>query len=614
MLNKLKAFYKNNKSIKYVLYGLSAFLGVCGFVGILKIAANNLEVANLIIIPLVFILLFLAYSKTKPLMRREKVFCTIFSVIASLILVLGTQLEFTSQIYWTLMTLLKIICTCFATYPLVNIFLNWLNGSRLQATKGYQKFTNKKIPIIIFCIIAIGGLLGWLALFPGVWECDVATSLAILNQTDIEMASVTGAHWSIPVTMIYNLFLNLGNYLFGSQEFGIAIYSFLQMMFLSYVAMRITYFAFLKTKNVYLLIFAVLFFTIFPFYIIMTVYIAFDPLFSGIFALIVLNLFELIEDKTYWRKKYKPIILGVLCLLLCFIRNNGVLCLLIALPIVLVFCRQKRLLTCLLFILPVGLYCLYRGPILNLFHITTDTAINESLSVPSQQIGRVYTKNHDVITQDEEAALQQYYNNPGQNFLKYIDAPMIADYTKGYLNNAVVKGQLVEYVSVWLSLGLKDPINYIEAFLINSLGFWYPNKSHNDTRVVLPYFGFYMSHRDDDRYINISRNSLFPAYEKVLESFIAFNNWKKIPVLSTLTTPGIYLLVFIFLIGLIIVRRRFKYIVPLSMIIGLYVTILLGPVAIFRYSFPIIICWPILIAQILQLKGQKNLSPHKRKK
>ena len=157
---------------------------------------------------------------------------------------------------------------------------------------------------------------------------------------------------------------------------------------------------------------------------------------------------------------------------------------------------------------------------------------------------------------------------------------------------------------MWASIGVKDPENYVEAFLLNSLGFWYPNKNYNDDRMYHPYIEIEMldAAKWNPRYVQIKRESKFPIYEKILNITIGKNVWKRIPVISTIFTTGTYFIIFIFLFLLTILRRNFKYMLPISIILGLYATLFLSPVAVFRYCFPIIMASPLMINLILYQK------------
>ena len=113
------------------------------------------------------------------------------------------------------------------------------------------------------------------------------------------------------------------------------------------------------------------------------------------------------------------------------------------------------------------------------------------LSIPSQQLARVYNYNIDVFNEEEIEELNKSYSKL-ENFKYYTERQSISDLTKGVLNSDYVKNNLNKYIKLWLNIGLKDPKNYVEAFLLNNLGYWYPNKNYKDDRMYHPYIEYEM--------------------------------------------------------------------------------------------------------------------------
>ena len=51
-----------------------------------------------------------------------------------------------------------------------------------------------------------------------------------------------------------------------------------------------------------------------------------------------------------------------------------------------------------------------------------------------------------------------------------------------------------------------------------------------------------------------------------------------------------------------VLKRKWKILIPCSIVAGLYITILLAPVSIFRYCYPAIIVMPIVFSMTLSAK------------
>ena len=447
------------------------------------------------------------------------------------------------------------------------------------------------------------GFLVFLALYPGVYGYDAGAQTKMILYKDVNLTS----HFSIPYSFVLTKLILLGKTLFGSYEAGFATYSFIQMLFMSYVATKITIYVVKITKNSYMYLACILLFSLCPLYTVMVISSAQDVFFSGFFALIIINVLNLIYDKNYYKSWYNPLSLVILILLLCLARNNGFYTILVALPFILIFNKNKKIITFIIFLIPLLMYKIYTGPIQHKMGVIKYDTMNEMMSIPSQQIARVYTYNKKSFSKNDIKNLNKYYFNL-DNFKYYKINQLISDQSKGAINNDNVSNDLGGYIKFWWKLGIKNPENYVEGFLLNSLGFWFPNKNYHDYRMYHPYIEYKMMDGKfyDKRYLEIRRKSKFTLYEKLLNITLVENKWKRIPVISTFFTTGSYFVTILFLIGISIIKKRWSLFVPLSIILGLYVTLFLSPVCLFRYCFPIFIIMPIIISLILTSNTKRN--------
>lgn len=590
---------KNKKyiasNLKNIIPFVLSFISTLGINGLITITSE--QFTNNSFVYFIFFALFLfTFSKIKILKKGYTIFSIIFSVFLSLVLIIGSQLEFYSEIIWSFATLIKIIALSVSIFPLNYLLLKYVDKFKIQKS---DNINYKKIFVITFLIILFFNFLVFLALYPGEYGYDAGFQIMEILEKDVQITS----HFSLLFSFILAKVVNLGKVLFGSYQVGFGIYCFLQMTFLSYVATKITVFCVKRIPNKIIYFINVLFFSFFPLYTLMSISAAQDSVFAGLFCLIILNVIELIENKDYWKNKLKPISLGILIFLLCLIRNNGFYCILISISFIFLACKNKKVVVLLIFIIPLFAYKIYSGPVFNILGVTKTDTFREMLSIPSQQFARVYNYNLKVFSKEELKQLKKFYPQI-DDFKYYTYRQSIADPTKSVLNNKYVKSNLKDYISLWTSNGVKDPENYVEAFLLNSLGFWYPNKNYNDDRMYHPYIEIEMmdAAKWNPRYVQIKRESKFPIYEKILNITIGKNAWKRIPIISTIFTTGTYFIIFIFLFLLTILRRNFKYMLPISIILGLYATLFLSPVALFRYCFPIIMVSPLMINLILYQK------------
>ena len=180
------------------------------------------------------------------------------------------------------------------------------------------------------------------------------------------------------------------------------------------------------------------------------------------------------------------------------------------------------------------------------------------------------------------------------------------DKYKNSLIGERVLQQKKEFIKLYVNIGLKDPKNYIEAFLLGNLGLWYPNKNYYDSRVFLQFGEYNMPYDDVIKYTKLHKDSKLVLYNAFLKKLCLDSSWADIPVISSFFSLGIYFWFLLLSIGVIIIKKKWKLLIPLSSIFGLTLTIVFAPVIVLRYLFPVIITVPILLSLIFSINTIKN--------
>lgn len=600
-----KSAKKVNKyfNLDFKLLGqvLVSFLGSAGLFWALQIKTSSVITDSMFTVVVFALLLFINRRLTK-LSKGEHILQVCFAILLAIIGVVGAQLDTKHEIFWTLGTVVKIFCLTFTFLPVFNYLIAAIKKCKLA---NFSVKKPRKLFWITFGLIVFFNFLVFLALFPGVYNYDVGAQVIQILRDDVQM----NTHFSILFSLLVALPINFGQTVFHSPEIGFAIFAFLQMLVLDFVAAKVAIFAVKHTKNSYLYLFSLLFFSFFPFFTVMTISSAQDTLFGAMLALTLLNLFEMVEDDHYWQKWYKPVSLMIFILLLCLFRNNGLYAIIFTIPAILILLRSKKrwmALGCVL--IPLIIFKIITGPIYNSLGIVRIDNYKEMASVPSQQLSRVYYRNRGAFSEDDLAKLFTYYDS-AEGFDVYPYQPMLADPAKAFLNNDVVGNDLTGYIAFWAKMGFKDPKNYLEAFMLNTLGFWYPGKTYPDPYMYHQLVDYSMLDTErygDGQYITVKRISLLPPYERLFYRLIKEYGWRNIPVLAILAFGATYFLTFLFMVGAIIVRKNWKLLLPASLIFGFVVTLLLSPIVFVRYYFPLILILPIMLSIILkELKRAK---------
>ena len=535
------------------------------------------------------------YKKSEFKNKKYITFSAIFSGIVSMFTVIGTELEYLGDILWTSETLLMLISLTIDIFPMVYFILKYIENKQLVE----KEVPIKKLAIMGFLVILFFNFLVWLAVYPGVYAYDSVYQLKRGLTQEMDM------HYSVVFCYLLSFFFSMGYKLFRSYQVGCAIFVFLQLLFLTFVTSKVTIYIYKKTKSLVLYVLSIMFYTLFAFYKIMTVSIAQDTLFAAFFALIFIELIEITTNtEEYFKRKTNLIKLIFYIIMLCLLRNNGFYALICVYPFLFFINTNKKRKSVLIASFTIGaiLYKVISGPIYTYIGvIKNNDAIKEMSSIPSQQIARAYVEARRYFTDEEIEKLRYYYNDVQGLAYSHKINPQISDLLKNRLNRENVKEDIIGYLSFYIKLGVKIPESYIEAFFMNNLGFYYIGKKYPDSRMFHPLIEFYnsdaeeVSEREKIDYLPIERESKLPILNDALEKLIVENSWQEVPILSMMYNLGFYFMIVLFMIGIIILRKEWKLLLPMSLIIGLYVTLFLAPVALFRYAFPIVILFPLYI-------------------
>lgn len=338
--------------------------------------------------------------------------------------------------------------------------------------------------IVIWGIGTVILLLCWLPTFltyyPG---CLTSDSLSSVYQAmgDAPLSN----HHPILFTMLVKIFVMIGNAA-GSISVGVGLFSLVQMSImagiLSYGLLWLLRYKIPKLLVVFIGLYFVLS-QVFPLYAISMWK---DVLFSGVLFLLVLFLYDIWSSRGERLNSGKGLVYFlVLCILACFLRNNGLYVICGLLVIVAVYYRRmiKRLLPA--FAAVMAFVLLIQGPVFNALGIQK-SSFEEAAGIPLQQIARTVAMDGQM-TEEQKAYLDQVmpldriksqYDPYTSNLIKFDDS-----FDSDYFNQT--KG---EFMKVWAQMLFPNFKHYVKAYLMETQGYWHPTTK--DWIVSMPeYFG-----------------------------------------------------------------------------------------------------------------------------
>lgn len=574
------------------------------FDGVIRIFSNSIFCLMLFVVLIpAFAWIIGGRSEYKPFftaVTRRNLACSACSgLIFSICMVFGRALSISGFVdYGDPEVYIKVLLL----WPLFTAFmcflLSWIGGfsqgdKSLAACQQNSRYTpDYKFFLVLWLIIFVCWIPIFLAAYPGVYRYDAPyqTDYVVLN------GRIWGHH---PVlhTIYLMVTLTLGNSLFGSYESGMVIYSVSQMLILSAIYAYACYYLAKKKAPVFLQILSAAYFALVPFNGIMAVTATKDTIFAGFFLLCVLFTADLADNpKRFTSSKFEMIRYAFVLLSMCVWRNNGIYILIVFLPIIIIALRRywKNLLIMSAAVLV--LYAAYSGPMMSLLDVVPGNS-REALSVPMQQMARAALYAEDELSEEE---LNNIHDLISEDYVQQYNA-RISDPVKNGFKTSVLFREPFKYLKTYFSVGLKCPDIYLDAFLDLSLGNWYPDMVYPDTSTGHQYIEYedwtqaYENSRRSDKQIIPARESKLPALDEWLTEYSLDVTQQNVPVFSMLISSGFMFFLIVAVCAVILYFKRYiRLLIPLFLL-GLWGTIMLGPIALFRYSYPLMVCTPFLL-------------------
>lgn len=426
----------------------------------------------------------------------------------------------------------------------------------------------------------------FLASWPGVFVVDNVFQMKWFLEGKVT------AHHPIIHTYLLGGMLKLGKNLFGSYEAGLGMLSLLQMLFLSgvfaYTMWKLEHYVSRRFRVLCIILYAVI-----PYHPVSAFTTTKDTIFAGLFLLVVLQTYLFVcEPEYFFESKKKIVEYIVLVFLMCAFRNTGIYIFVFALPVMLIVCRRYWKKVLIIGICSVLMWQLYTGPVYQLLDIGKGNSA-EILSVPMQQLARVMMNVPEELTEQEREMITEYM----PDYMRYVSR--VSDPVKDTFNTELFEQSPVKFVKLWIQVGLKCPIVYIEAFLSTNIGFWNPLMQYPDPGTYLPYIPYLGADLDQvgvawDGQVFMKRTSLIPPLTVFYEKMTETGGYNRIPGMCFIYNIAAAFWLIVAGIIYCIVKKRYQMAVPFILLIGLWGTLMLSPVVVFRYGYPLMICLPIV--------------------
>ena len=463
-----------------------------------------------------------------------------------------------------------------------------------SAVKDADKKQNVKAFLLTWLVIFVCWIPVFLAFYPGAFVYDAQDEY-------VQVASrVFTTHHPLTHVLLLGGCVCFGNKFLGSYNAGIAIYTIFQMIVLSgFFAYTVSFLRRKLSKGICVamtLIYGL--FPIFPMYAVCS---SKDTLFTGAFLLLLVQLIRFSEvmsntdnadvKELCRQNKGSIAVLLLFMIAMMLLRNNGVYVILAMLLLTLLVAvinagkRSRILVFSALF--AAGLL-LYKGIDISLATVlqADDSENQEILTVPIQQLARVYKYSPEIFSEEEKAVLFSYIP---EDILQIYDADL-SDLLKAHFSNHQYSENSSDFWKLWMNKLAKKPVTYLNAWFMTSYGYWYPDTVINvyggQQRFTFQY--------GDSSYFGFEteqpgvRDSKFPWLEEQYRKMSLEIYQQNVPVISMLFSPGFLLWMFMGSILCCIYKREYTWLLPFGCIFLLWGTAILGPTFLVRY---VLVLW-----------------------
>lgn len=326
-----------------------------------------------------------------------------------------------------------------------------------------------------------------------------------------------------------------------------------------------------------------------------------DVLFTAAFLGSFIKVMEL-KDNGFCDLRYRNwILIFVLFTLVSLLRNNGkyaIYALLVAFFIEALITKKYIKQTYVLAITTTVLIFVSNNVLMEVTQASPGSK-NEMMSLPYQQLARAYKYEHDSFLFKDVDSIKKLIPDISQ-YNEHLSDPIKWSAT---VFNSVENQKLFWYI--YFKYMQKNWNRYIEAVLINTIGYWYIDDISSSQMYgkrldggINDDFGLFLM---DTRFgFGVTHESRFSWLDNVLKKLFHENNYQKLPIIAIIFNMGTYFWLLMMFVTYSIQIRKKSAIVPLTFLLVYMATVFAGPCALFRYALPYITCIPVLFTLYMQ--------------
>lgn len=537
-------------------------------------------------------------SDNKRNTNRSRLIAGVFSLLFSTAILFGARLDSVENVDVSDVTLwLHLAAFTVIFMGLVLLLWRLMDGLRGRSISSVGKMVDKITNVLkmtdagadiaAFLFMLLCWLPVFLAVYPGFFVYDAQD-----EYVQVATRTFSTHHPLVHVLLLGGIVCGVHK-LTDSYNLGIACYIVFQM---ALAAGGFTFlFSYLRKKKISraLRLIGLVWLGLFPTVVMFTLCSAKDALFTLALLMLLVCLLEMGTEEVFFESKGWRILFVCSGAAMMLLRNNGFYAFLVMIPLLLLLKKNRRRQVLFLSACAVAGCLLINGGLKTALH-ADDSEYQELLTVPIQQLARTYKYAPEVFSEEDREILYEVLDEEALSLY----TPRLSDPVKYRFDNEAFAGDKGKYVKLWLRVGAKKPLIYLNAWWMTSYGFWYP-----DT-VINVYGGntvFTFTYKDNSYFgyeveLPGVRESKIPWLDEVYRK-LSLEVWKeRIPVVSWLFSPGAMFWFYAFLFAWLLNNGRYEIMYPFLPIFLLWLTVLLGPTYLPRYVLFFWYALPLFLA------------------
>lgn len=523
--------------------------------------------------------------------KRLKVVSSIGGVLLGLVIVYGSYCHFVNDIFRSagenILQVFMILGISALTTPLIAELFLWLNKIQVwylkKCPENPVELTKKK-RVRFFCLSWLILFLAYIPLFLAEWPGNFIYDGIYQLRNVIHNAHST--HHPLAHTLLMGMFYNWGRSI-GDASTGFQFYTLLQMLVLSASFAYFLLYVYKKRAPKCVWIGILLWYALHPIHALFAITSTKDVLCAAFLLFFIVFILRYFVDREsfHWYSYAGMIASGAGAILY---RNNVMYAIvLFAIAVFVLLKGLKAKLKAVSVILAVILLSHTINEVM--IHCTDATepdTYRETLSVPLQGLARVASYRRDELPQelyDEICIYIQEADIPNYN-------PYISDAVKNNANEVALKTNTLNFFKLWAKVGLRFPDEYVESFLTNTLGYYYPLASgvYISTEIAL----YHTLIGDGEE---IEKRGLEGPIKDLYSHFFWKKEYESTPILGFSFRCMLYVWILVLFLFWSIWKKNTGFLMPGILLFAYILTCFAGPTVMLRYIFCVVTATPVLI-------------------